>query len=65
MTSGAVLTGRQQLKSQPQQLLCTGIRAVDELLGGGLWPGRIAEFFGPESSGKTSLALQIIASVQQ
>ena len=63
--SGVLLTGSQQLKLQSEESICTGIKIIDELLGGGLSPGRIAEFFGPESSGKTSLALQLIAGVQR
>ncbi len=41
----------------------TGIAAVDELLGGGLPIGAITEMTGPESSGRTSLALSYIARV--
>ena len=62
---GAVVPGSSQRTAPPEKPFCTGINAVDDLLGGGLWPGRIAEIFGPESSGKTSLALQLIASVQR
>lgn len=39
----------------------TGVTAVDELLGGGLPLGAITEMTGPESSGRTSLALSYIA----
>ncbi|MDR1089003.1 MAG: recombinase RecA [Coriobacteriales bacterium] len=43
----------------------TGILALDAALGiGGVPRGRIIEIFGPESSGKTTLALQIIAEAQ-
>jgi recombination protein RecA len=41
----------------------TGVTAVDELLGGGLPIGAITEMTGPESSGRTSLALSYIARV--
>jgi recombination protein RecA len=42
--------------------LSTGSLALDLALGGrGLPRGRIIEFFGPESSGKTTLALHVIA----
>jgi recombination protein RecA len=41
----------------------TGVTAVDELLGGGLPVGAITEMTGPESSGRTSLALSYIARV--
>ena len=43
----------------------TGITAVDQLLDGGLPVGAITEMTGPESSGRTSLALSYIARVVQ
>ena len=44
----------------------TGSIALDFALGiGGVPKGRIVEIFGPESSGKTTLALHIIAEVQR
>lgn len=43
----------------------TGALTLDVALGGG-WPkGRIVEIFGPESSGKTTLALHAMAEVQK
>ena len=43
----------------------TGALALDAALGiGGVPRGRIIEIYGPESSGKTTLALQIIAEAQ-
>jgi len=43
----------------------TGSLAIDAALGiGGVPRGRIVEIYGPESSGKTTLALQIIAEAQ-
>lgn len=36
--------------------MSTGIEDLDEITGGGMPEGRIVEIFGPESSGKTSLA---------
>jgi hypothetical protein len=39
----------------------TGIRVVDDLLDGGLPLGAISEITGPESSGRTSLALSFLA----
>jgi recombination protein RecA len=43
----------------------TGLISLDAALGiGGLPCGRLTEIFGPESGGKTTLALQIIAQVQ-
>lgn len=41
--------------------LPTGIAAVDLLLGGGIPGGRLSEFAGPLSSGRTSLALALLA----
>ena len=46
--------------------ISTGILSLDLALGGrGLPRGRIVETFGPEASGKTTLALSAIASAQQ
>lgn len=43
----------------------SGITALDLILGGG-WPdGRIIEIYGPESSGKTTIALHAIAAAQK
>ena len=43
----------------------TGSIALDLALGiGGLPKGRIIEIYGPESSGKTTLALSVVAQVQ-
>lgn len=47
-------------------VVSTGSLAVDLALGaGGLPRGRICEIFGPESSGKTTLCLNLIAQVQK
>jgi recombination protein RecA len=44
----------------------TGSIAVDAALGvGGVPRGRVVEIFGPESSGKTTLSLQVIAQAQR
>ena len=44
----------------------TGSLALDAALGiGGVPKGRIIEIYGPESSGKTTLALHIVASAQK
>ena len=46
--------------------ISTGALSLDIALGGsGIPRGRVAEFFGPESSGKTTLALHVIASAQR
>ncbi len=45
--------------------ISTGSMALDAATGiGGIPRGRIVEFYGPEASGKTTLALQVIASAQ-
>src|SRR5262249_8518760 len=46
--------------------ISTGALSLDLALGGhGVPRGRIVEIFGPESSGKTTLALNVIASAQR
>jgi recombination protein RecA len=61
---GAVL----QLGSRnvlPVKVISSGSISVDAALGVGGFPrGRVTEIFGPESSGKTTLALQVIAEAQ-
>ncbi len=48
------------------EVIPTGALAVDLALGvGGLPRGRVIEIFGPESSGKTTLALHVIANAQK
>jgi recombination protein RecA len=48
------------------EVIPTGALAVDLALGvGGLPRGRVVEIFGPESSGKTTLMLHVIASAQK
>ena len=54
-------TTRMDVKAVP-----TGILPLDVALGiGGLPRGRITEIYGPEAGGKTTVALHIIASIQQ
>jgi recombination protein RecA len=49
----------------PIEVIPTGSIALDVALGiGGLPKGRVVEIFGPESSGKTSLALHAVANAQ-
>lgn len=48
------------------EVVSTGTAEIDKILGiGGIPRGRVTEIFGPESSGKTTLALQIIAQAQK
>lgn len=47
------------------ETVSTGALTLDLALGGGLPKGRIIEIYGPESSGKTTLALHAIAEVQK
>jgi len=50
----------------PVSVISTGSISVDTALGvGGLPRGRVVEIFGPESSGKTTIALQVIAEAQK
>ena len=47
------------------ELFSSGSLAFDLALGGGFPKGRIIEIYGPESSGKTTLALHAIAEIQK
>lgn len=47
------------------ELFSSGSLALDLALGGGYPKGRIIEIYGPESSGKTTLALHAIAEIQK
>jgi recombination protein RecA len=50
----------------PVSVISTGSISLDAALGvGGLPRGRVTEIFGPESSGKTTIALQVIAEAQK
>jgi recombination protein RecA len=51
---------------EPIEAISTGSLGLDMALGiGGIPRGRVVEIYGPESSGKTTLALQTIASAQK
>src|SRR5438309_5620006 len=50
----------------PVSVISTGCLSLDAALGTGGFPrGRVIEIFGPESSGKTTIALQVIAQAQK
>jgi recombination protein RecA len=54
-------------KGEPtQEIISTGSIGLDTALGiGGLPRGRVIEIYGPESSGKTTLAIHVIAEAQK
>src|SRR5512147_1015415 len=55
-----------QREIQALEFIPTGALAVDAAIGVGGFPrGRVVEVFGPESSGKTTLALSVIAQAQK
>ena len=57
--------GEQQIENN-LQTVSTGSLGLDIALGvGGLPRGRVVEIYGPESSGKTTLCLQVVAEVQK
>jgi recombination protein RecA len=63
---GAVMKLGDSNKDHSVDVVSTGILSLDIALGvGGVPKGRIIEIFGPESSGKTTLALQIVGQVQR
>ncbi len=52
-------------KRVPIETISTGALSLDLALGGGIPRGRVVEIYGPESSGKTTLTLHIIAEAQK
>jgi recombination protein RecA len=63
---GSVMRLGDVVASYDVETVSTGSLGLDIALGvGGLPRGRVVEVFGPESSGKTTLTLQVIAEVQK
>ncbi len=63
---GSIMRLGQKGAIQPIDAIPTGAISIDFALGiGGVPRGRVVEIFGPESSGKTTLALQVIAEAQK
>ena len=63
---GSIMRLGQRNSIAPMEAISTGAISIDYALGiGGLPRGRVIEIFGPESSGKTTLALQVIAEAQR
>src|SRR3989442_14266748 len=63
---GAVMRLGDGAATYDVETVSTGSLGLDIALGiGGLPRGRVVEVFGPESSGKTTLTLQVIAEVQR
>jgi recombination protein RecA len=63
---GSIMRLGQHNAVAPMEAISTGAISIDYALGiGGVPRGRVIEIFGPESSGKTTLALQVIAEAQR
>lgn len=54
-----------EAKRIPIETISTGSISLDIALGGGIPRGRVSEIYGPESSGKTTLTLHVIAEAQR
>jgi recombination protein RecA len=63
---GSIMRLGQKDAVNPVPAISTGAVSLDYALGiGGVPRGRVVEIFGPESSGKTTLSLQVIAEAQK
>jgi recombination protein RecA len=63
---GSIMRLGERPKSTEAEVISTGSLGLDIALGiGGLPRGRVVEIYGPESSGKTTLALHVIAEAQR
>jgi recombination protein RecA len=64
--AGKIQIGRgSDTPAQNIERLPTGVMRLDEVIGGGIPRGRITEIWGPEGSGKTTVALHTVARAQQ
>ena len=62
---GSVMMMNEKSQDAPE-VVSTGSIGLDSALGiGGLPRGRIVEIYGPESSGKTTIAIHVIAEAQK
>ena len=63
---GAIMKMGEEIMPGALPIISTGSLSLDLALGvGGLPKGRVVEIFGPEASGKTTLALHVIAEAQK
>jgi recombination protein RecA len=63
---GSVMRLGESVAARDIEAVSTGSLGLDIALGvGGLPRGRVVEIYGPESSGKTTLTLQVIAEIQK
>jgi hypothetical protein len=60
---GRLRRGDREAAGTPLERLPTGLPAIDRLLLGGFPAGRLAEISGPASSGRTSVALSLLAQL--
>ncbi len=64
--TGSIMRLGERVEKMSIEIIPTGSIALDLALGvGGLPKGRIVEIYGPEASGKTSIALHVIAEAQK
>ncbi len=63
---GSIMRMNETQIANDLQVISTGSLSIDLALGvGGLPKGRVVEIFGPESSGKTTLCLSVVAQAQK